>query len=483
MRNHSETSRHCPSAIWWAKVICVVVFASPAACGQMFLSLNEATEVLPSDADFQQRWFLADSVSLDAIFDARVRLYARCLLNWAGHTAELSDAQRDICQTALQPVLDELVVRQEAHEVGVFCGFLPLKFVSAAEQIDVAFEQAVKQPNVLSAEQLAKFQRAMSARRGQHKRDNLAGLIARIDRELLLSDSRIRQLEKEAPDHLDLTRAGFDDPFGASSEQRLTFLLIASPLAETWTPHQRQRAGLLASRLEVRPLVPGADEAEAEPSGESLTLEKQRSLVTVQLQLDLFREAGLISATQERQFQAWTGRYARALPSAQNPQNLPASGQPVSLPMTAVSSSLPWKVHRQIAVPPLSAFEQRRQAAAKGRLAQFIVGMLDRELWLTPQQREILLQHTQLVIPNHWMEPTSHPELYAGWSFITLAAAINRLNETQGAEELSEDQWKAFLLMRESVWGGLNSTLLIPDTTGSEWTEILSMYGESWHRN
>lgn len=445
--------------------------------------LEEATEVLPSDDDFQATWFLADLVSLDAIFDARVRLYARCLLNWAVHTVELSDGQRQICQTALQPVIDELAVRQQAHEVGIFCGILPLKFVSAARQIDAAFEQAVSQPNVLSAEQLRKLQRAMAARRQQQKRDNLAGLVTRVDRELLLSDSQIEQLEQEAADHVDLTLASFDNPFGAADQQRLTFLLIASPLAETWTQHQRQRAGLLASQLEVRPVVPDEGQAEGEPRGDLLTIATARSLVSVQLQLDLFRGAGVINESQQQLFEEWASRYVETLASGRYQQERPAGGQLNALPMTTVSLSLPWKVHRQIAVPPLCAFEQRRQAGAKNRLAQFVVGMLDRELWLTPRQREILLQHTQLVIPNHWVEPTPHPELYAGWSFITLAAAINRLSETQGAEKLSEDQWKAFLLMRESVWGGLNSTLQIPTTTGDDWTEIYSVYGPSWYGN
>lgn len=196
----------------------------------------------------------------------------------------------------------------------------------------------------------------------------------------------------------------------------------------------------------------------------------------MQLQLDLFQAERLINKSQAESFEAWaSGRVNAYLSQWRTQAGLNAAGKQRPPVITAISSSLVWKVHRQMAAPQLGPFERKRRADAKARLAQFMVGLLDRELWLTSRQRQILQRHIQLVMPDHWVEPAAHVALHADWSFITMAAAIGQLHGTW-CESLQESQWKAFLLMQSSVSASTSSSLLIPIIDGDDWETIPSVY-------
>lgn len=483
-------------------MICCVRLMAPSVCGQQGKSLAVQAAAIASVLDDRNpNWRTIAQRGEHLLFAARVRNYTQCLLDWAVRSARLSGHQRRVLMMNLDTREDELVRERQRYDSGPYAGSLPIQFAVVATEIDGAFGRLLNETDVLLPAQRRQLLTALQDKSRQRQRDNLKGIVCRIDRELFLTADQRALIRDEAGRCLDLNNGGFDFPFDPSGRharwsaavQRLTPLLTQSQLAKTWSESQQAAVDMLIDERPRRLLRLDPEDSAVTPQDvldERLALGRRRCLRVAQMQLDLYRREGLIDRAQagrldvqaRSRVEQYLTRWRR--PVLARLKFFAGSGTEThwfedALPkLTGVTSSAAWQTHLQLEIPKLVDFAERRRAVSGKRLAHYMTGLLDRELWLTSVQRDKMMRHLEIAMPDHWLEPTSEEMLFADWSLATIAAAVALLDKTEFAE-FHDNQWRAFWGVKRLVSGGDSRFIESPQVSGTGTLTITNGYFHS----
>lgn len=424
------------------------------------------------------------------VFRQRLKFYADRATAWASVTADLSAEQRADFQVELQLRGIEVAVLQVRWEGQFADCHLPTDFNEAAEYLDCAFQQLIDDAPQLSAIQRDKLRAGWQARKEQRQRDMLAGVTFLLDRELYLSSEQLALIEQVAPQHLDLDGSRFLLPVGINADTRQTSLfrgdlgdLLRNPtLSQSWTEHQSVIATILAderAKNEHKVLKTEFEEIGSRVLEGFADVDSAHCLVVAQMKLDLYRTAGLGSRTEFDQLSLyarqcadagvadWRKRWVNALgPFFQRLEDDDADAH-VMRPWHNIAVASPeWIQFTHDTIPGTAEFDARRTRKLRWQLAAYFVGLVDREIWLTPRQHQWLLEFYVSSVPDAWIGPPQSVSLYRRWCFQCAARAFHLARE-QACDQLPGRQQQIVELV---------SRMLFPESGYICWLDAYGFY-------
>lgn len=481
----------------WLLLGCLLQ-SSPTARGQLGKTLLALTAAGEDENSELAIWDLRSKL----LFEARVRNYIHCLMEWAVRQADLSPEQQRMFSATLNSQVEELNRLRHTYDSGPYGGFLPVQFVKVASELDRGFERQVCELSALSEQQRQQLQDGLSERLRLRKKDNLQGLIFRVDRELFLTDPQVGLLSDLAGKHLDLDKAAFNFPLGANDldgrwadeEQSLADVLADPSLAKAWADCQAETIAMLIDRDEQRRLRVDAEDFEVNRDrviGRYLQWGAEGCHRITQMQLNVCLSEGLITEKQalrlrldaRQRVEKYLVKWKKWTTSTLDQWYQFADGdrwiEGRTPRLTAVSSSPGWRVQLQLESPRFEEFIVRRSATLRRRLADYMVGLLDRELWLTTSQRQTLRRHFEIAMPDDWLEPIGFVAAHADWTQATVAASIGLLDKTK-YDQWGDSQMLAFWALRRVLPGYDNRWVEAPAARGTGIRSIVNSYSQEW---
>ena len=438
-----------------------------AETGQSSLSRSDLAAIVPPP-----NWFEAGvRLDLDAIFRQRLEFYGNCLQRWVRQEAQLTPHQVRLLSEQVSRRVEAIVPLREQLACTFLESSLPILFAKrGASRMDSVLHSENLPLLQLSRQQVRRLEAALALRQQQLRGDNLAGVLFLAESELFLTSEQARLTAELASELLNLDDHGFtffvpdwmqsDRKWFYFPEQSLKDLMQSHRIASTLTSHQ---AFLLNDRVvEEREFPVSRSEL---LNGKAGLFERQSEYVTRldramgAAWIDLLDDQVSVSESDTQLMQMTTARLSDKMlqdwiQSTRDtyltlsqffPDRETFAPGPPERTRVFVSEQLQ---SLREAIPGGQPLEIQRTAHLRMRLTHFLRGVMDRELWLTSEQRAQLCEPLSQVIRPELTMPSPGGSPKYCWALECASLAILGLSETEPAGLLREQELALVALRR-----------------------------------
>ena len=452
-----------------------------AETGQSSLSRSDLAAIVPP-----ANWFEAGvRLDLDAIFRQRLEFYGNCLQRWVRQEAQLTPHQVRLLSEQVSRRVEAIVPLREQLASSFLEPSVPILFAKrGASRMDSVLHSENLPLLQLSSQQVRRLEAALALRQQQLRGDNLDGVLFLTESELFLTSEQARLTAELASEFLNLDDHGFtfflpdwmksDRKGFYFPEQSLKDLMHAHRIASKLTSHQ---AFLLNDRLVGEREFPVSRRKLM--MGEAGLFERQ-SEYTMRLDramgaawIDLLDDQVSVSESDTQLMQMTTARLSDKMlqdwiQSSRDTYRILSpffpdreTFAPIPPERTRVFVSEQLQSARE-AIPGGQPLEIQRTAHLRLRLTHFLRGVLDRELWLTSEQRAQLCEPLSQVIRPEWTMPSPGGSPTHCWALECASLAILGLSETEPAGLLREQELALVALRR--LFDGQRGVYSLPST-------------------
>ena len=404
--------------------------------------------------------------------NARLEAYSGCVTNWALAQLELSDADKAAFLAAVQQQVTQAIAAKAEQNRDNLPAHMALKFTepgAIAARIDALLSRKKMAELPLSPEDQKTLLQALEARNQHLQQANTGQVVNLIDGQFFMTDDQREALASAIPNRIDVSRPcfSFHPQTYYFKQQALTPVVSASEVAGLWSPAQKARATSLKSvsnngnngQYLMFQSQGGTDDWE-EQLMDHMKEQTEQMLTAMEVQVDYIRRLSSLSdqdafylrvaakgavdgvlttwkrTTQQqldRNRQAFEGRMGNFAFSIQTPQ------------VEATQQNEIWKTTLTELSPDHQKLAKQRMEQVKDATAAYMVGMLDRELWLTDEQRESLFQSVRKEVPleRHGL---MNQEYFRALSYFCVP--LFKLSK-EDLKVLSPEQKKAYALLKK----------------------------------
>ncbi|MCR9198060.1 MAG: hypothetical protein NXI04_05425 [Planctomycetaceae bacterium] len=358
--------------------------------------------------------------------NARVDAYAACLMNWVAEELQLSESEQEALQAAIDEKCTQIKETKTAQNRNNMPGHMALKFTedgALASRIDVLFSRKGLQELPLSDEQKEQLKAAFSRRKEHLANANIGQAINLIDGQFFLTQQQRKELAGCIANRLDVTRPCFSfmPQTYYFKQQALTPVVAAVEVAELWSPAQKARADALGSTPNdgnngqyLMFQMNGGTEDWDEQLQKHMTDQTEKMLTAMQVQVDYFKRLSTLSDQDTFYLQvAAKGAVDAAMTAWKRStlQQLDRNREAFANRMGNIAFSIQtprvestqqneiWSATLAELSPRNVELSKDRVEAIKDATAAYMVGLLDRELWLSDAQRTSLLKSIRKEVP------------------------------------------------------------------------------------
>ena len=439
-----------------------------AETGQSSLSRSDLAAIVPPP-----NWLEAGvRMDLDAIFRQRLEFYGNCLQRWVRQEAQLTPHQVRLLSEQVSRRVEAIVPLREQLASAFLEPSVPILFAKrGASRMDSVLSSENLPLLQLSRQQVRRLEAALALRQQQLRGDNLAGVLFLAESELFLTSEQARLTAELASELLNLDDHGFTFflPDWMKSDRRALYypkqslkdLMHSHRIASTLTSHQ---AFLLNDQAAQEREFPVSRRKLLK--GKAGLFERQSEYVTRldramgAAWIDLLGDQVSVSESDKQLMQMATARLSDKtlrdwiqssrttyLEESEFYLNQRKTFAPIPPERTRVFVSEQLQSVRE-AIPGGQPLEIQRTAHLRMRLTHFLRGLMDRELWLTSEQRAQLCEPLSQVIRPEWTMPAPSYSPTGYWALECASLAILGLSATEPAGLLREQELALVALRR-----------------------------------
>lgn len=358
--------------------------------------------------------------------NARVDAYAGCLMQWVAGELQLSESDREALQAAIDEKCEQIRETKTAQNRNNMPGHMALKFTengALASRIDALFTRKGLEQLPLSKEQKQQLKAAMSRRQEHLANANIGQAINLIDGQFFLTQQQRKELAGCIANRLDVSRPCFSfmPQTYYFQQQALAPVVSAVEVAALWSPAQKARANTLGStpndgnngQYLMFQMNGGTDDWD-EQLQKHMTDQTEKMLTAMQVQVDYFKRLSTLSDQDTFYLQvAAKGAVDAAMTAWKRStlQQLDRNREAFANRMGNIAFSIQtprvestqqnkiWTATLAELSPKNAELSKDRVEAIKDATAAYMVGLLDRELWLSDEQRTALLKSIRKEVP------------------------------------------------------------------------------------
>lgn len=377
----------------------------------------------------------------------RLEAYTLCVHGWIVRTLELDETEAATVKAAFDQRLETALAAKSNPIQNNLPRHLALKFTepgALAARIDAAVSIKGVNDLPLSEEQKAKLLDALKKRQQSISEANLGQAVNLIDSEFFLSDDQRAAISEQIRQQLDVMRPSFSlsPQTYYFPQQSLIPIVGHQKITPLWSPAQNARADSIrtlsgnggnSERYIMFQMSTGDDSWEDELT-EHMESQTQRMTTALEVQIDYYRRIESLSE-QDTFYLQVAGKGAvdavltgwKKTTKQQLDRNREAfAGQMGNFAFSIEAPSLNttreneiWKTTVQDLTPNHEKVLGTRTESIQDATARYIVGMLDRELWLTDEQRQQLLKAVRKGVPKE-TQGLMNQEYFRALSYLCL---------------------------------------------------------------
>lgn len=411
-------------------------------------------------------------VSVQKERNARVEAYAACMLQWVQRELELSDSD----QEALKAVLEEKCrLAKEAkapQNRNNMPGHMALKFTETgalASRIDALLSRKSLADLPLTDEQKQRL-KAAAERRNEHlAKANTGQAVNLIDGQFFLTQQQRQELAGCISNRLDVSRPcfSFTPQTYYFQQQALAPVVSAVEVAALWSPAQKARADALSStpnngnngQYLMFQMQGGTDDWD-EQLQKHMTEQTEKMQTAMQVQVDYFKRLSSLNDQDSFYLQVAAKGAVDAVMTAWKRttlQQLDRNREAFANRMGNIAFSIQtprvestqqnqiWTATLAELSPKNVELSKDRVESIKDATAAYMVGLLDRELWLSDEQRTALLKSIRKEVPAEG-DGLMNQEYFRALSY--LCVPMFKLSK-EDLKVLSPEQKKAWTLLKK----------------------------------